>query len=225
MDKSSVADFFRSNQVRILSVLLLLQAATFYGMSRGESVPVNRPLSQFGGDLGPWHMVQNIEIEKEVQEILKADDVVSRVYVNQERKLAVTPYLFVAFFRSQRTGQSPHSPKNCLPGNGWLQEAAKIIPVSIPSEPQPIRVNHYLVSKGDQKSVVLYWYQAHNRVVADEYAAKFYVVADAIRMNRTDTALVKIVVNVVNNNEAAATETAVDFLKALFTPLKNYLPS
>jgi EpsI family protein len=132
--------------------------------------------------------------------------------------------LFVAYFRSQRTGQTPHSPKNCLPGAGWVPSVAE--ETSIPIEGRaPIEVNRYVISKGDVKSIVLYWYQSRDRVVASEYTAKVYVVADAIRYNRTDTALVRVVVPVIGNNEAAANEAAVKFVQTLFNPLRKHFPA
>jgi EpsI family protein len=73
--------------------------------------------------------------------------------------------------------------------------------------------------------VVLYWYQSRNRVVASEYSAKIYTVADAVRFNRTDTALVRVVVAVNNGNTEGAVQTATSFVQAFFEPLKQYLPS
>ncbi len=82
-----------------------------------------------------------------------------------------------------------------------------------------------MVSKGEDKSVVLYWYQARDRVIASEYRAKFYLVADAIRYNRTDTALVRVVVPVSGSDSAAATKTAEEFVQAFFMDLRRHLPA
>jgi EpsI family protein len=86
-------------------------------------------------------------------------------------------------------------------------------------------VNRYLVQKGDSKSIVLYWYQSRDRVVASEYWAKFYVIADALRYNRTDTALVRIVVPVTNNDIDSATQSATEFAQTVFMPLRQQLPA
>jgi EpsI family protein len=86
-------------------------------------------------------------------------------------------------------------------------------------------VNRYIVSRGEDRSVVLYWYQTPKRVIASEYAAKVYLVADSIRYRRTDTALVRIVVPVINKDDAYALKTAIDFAQTIFPPLKGYLPS
>jgi len=88
----------------------------------------------------------------------------------------------------------------------------------------PIQVNQYIVSRGSARDVVLYWYQSHGRVVASEYKAKVYVVADALRYNRTDTALVRVVVPVVTTEDAALQE-ARNFVASLFSPLARFLPT
>jgi len=82
-----------------------------------------------------------------------------------------------------------------------------------------------VVAKGEDKSVVLYWYQSRDRVVASEYRAKFYLVADAIRYNRTDTALVRVVVPMSGNDPAFATKTAEEFVQAFFGTLRRLLPA
>ena len=206
----------------LLTVLLLTQAAVFYGFSRGEKIPSYRPLDRFPTKLGSWQMIQQGVMEPEVKEVLRANDYITRSYGNPLRHQAAN--LFVAFFSSQRYGQAPHSPKNCLPGSGWIWTVSDVIPVPVPTRPQPIQVNRYIVQKGDQKSLVLYWYQSRDRVVANEYMAKVYVVADALRYNRTDTALVRVVVPVIERNEDEATKSATDFVQSFFGPLGEFLP-
>ncbi len=207
---------------RFLTVVLVAQAAVFYGLSRGENVHASRPLNEFPATLNDWRMVREEVVEKDAMDVLRADDALKRIYAQLPAGRSAN--LFVAYFKSQRTGQTPHSPKNCLPGNGWAPSESGIISVRIPGELQPIEVNRYIVSKGEQRSVVLYWYQTSRRVIASEYAAKIYSVADAIRYNRTDTALVRVVVPA-DDSPAAATDAAVNFVQALFGPLRHYLPS
>ena len=86
-------------------------------------------------------------------------------------------------------------------------------------------INRYLTARGDEKSVTLYWYQSHDRVIAGEFAARFWLIADSIRFRRSDTSLVKVVVPVRNNDADAATRTGVEFVKTLFPPLARQLPS
>jgi EpsI family protein len=218
-----MAGMLRTKSARVLTIVLLLQAAAFYGFSRSEKASAHKPLDQFSLGTGKWSLIQNVDIDKETLSILKADDLLSRIY--EDRGTGKMATLFVAYFQTQRTGKAPHSPKNCLPGSGWVQNQSGMIDIDVPGEAAPIRVNRYIVSHGDNQSVVLYWYQSHNRVIASEYAAKIFTVVDSIRYNRSDTSLVRVVVPVQDGDTQGAVNTAVSFVKAAFEPLKEYLPA
>lgn len=215
-------DFLKSRAAMILSVLLVAQASLFYGFSRGETAPAYRPLDEFPKQLGPWEMIEQGVMEQEVKDVLRADDYVTREYSSGPGQFA---NLFVAFFKSQRAGQTPHSPKNCLPGSGWVWTISDTIPVTVPGRAAPMEINRYLVSKGESRSLVLYWYQSRDRVVASEYKAAAFVAWDAIRYNRTDTALVRVVVPVVGGHDDVATKTGVEFIQAFFATLRGFFPA
>ena len=214
--------FLTDKYVRVLTIVLVVQAAMFYSASRGERIPLARPLDGFPERIGDWRLVQRGVIEPEVRSVLRADDAIRRLYSGPGASTGVN--LFVAFFKTQRTGKTPHSPKNCLPGSGWEPSREDYVSIAVPGVGQPIEVNRYMVSKGEERSAVLYWYQHPNRVVASEYRSKFFTVADAIRYNRTDMALVRVVVPVRGADEAAAQKTAVEFVQSIFTTLHQYLP-
>ena len=214
--------FLKTKAAIILTGLLLCQAAVFYGGTRSEHVPEIGPLAELPSQLGEWRMVSDNVVEAEVREVLKADDLLNRTYSSPQH--GTTANLFVAFFRTQRTGQAPHSPKNCLPGSGWVPSVSDVVHVSVPGRAEPIPVNRYVVSKGEAKSLVMYWYQSRDRAVASEYRAKFYVAADAIRYNRTDTSLIRVVVPIEGEVEAAE-KAAEGFVRDFFVPLRNRLPA
>jgi EpsI family protein len=215
-------DFLKGRAAWILTLVLVVQAALFYTLSHGEAIPLARPLSEFPRELGAWTMTNEDTVAPDIREVLRADDYLSRNYANAS--FSVPANLFVVFFKSQRTGQTPHSPRNCLPGAGWIYASYNIVPVSIPGQAEPIEVNRYVVTRGDAKDLVMYWYQSHGRVVASEYKAKIYVVADALRYNRTDTALVRVVVPI-TTSEDAASAAAVQFVQTFFVQLRDFLPS
>lgn len=218
---SDTFGFLRGRHARILTVVLLGLTGGLWAISRGESTPIMKPLSLFPGEVAGWRSVHEGALDDATMEVLRADDVLSRTYVQESA--ARPANLFIAYFKSQRTGQAPHSPKNCLPGSGWVPSDSGVADIDIPGRGS-VRVNKYIVSKGDEKSVVLYWYQSHQRVIASEYAAKVYLVADAIRYNRTDTALVRVVVPA-GGDEAAALDTAKRFVQGIFPSLGQFLPA
>lgn len=213
--------FLNSGAVRLATILILAQAALLYSSVRPEAVPPAPPLAQFPHNVGPWRLQKEGVVEPDVMEVLKADDLLTRGYVAAGEKAPVD--LFIAAFRSQRNGKAPHSPKNCLPGAGWTQVDARQLPIDV-GRAQPIVVNRFEVQHGEDRSLVLYWYQSRDRVVANEFTAKFWVVADAMRLNRTDTALVRVTVPIVDRDSAAAEHVATDFVKASFSTIREFLP-
>lgn len=214
--------FLNSGPARLVTLFLVAQAALLYSSIRPEAVPPGRPLAEFPRSIGAWNLSQEGVVDDETQAILKADDLLTRNYRNQAAGQELN--LFIAAFRSQRNGKAPHSPKNCLPGNGWTPLVSGEIPVDV-GRAAPIMVNRYVVAHGESRSVVLYWYQSRDRAVASEYKAKFWVVADAIRLNRTDTALVKVTVPIFNRDQDQATRVATDFVKTFYGTIREFLPN
>jgi EpsI family protein len=215
-------DFVKSKAVLAATLVLLAQAAVLYSSVRPETIPDSRPLSGLPQTLGSWKFVGEGVVDDETRDILKADDLLLREYRDSSTGRAGT--LFVAAFRTQRNGKAPHSPKNCLPGSGWTQLSSGDYSIDVGGT-QPIVVNRYVVQHGDDRSLVLYWYQSRDRVVASEYTAKFWVMADAIRLNRTDTALVRVVMPVINGDPDAATRAGAGFIESFFGVLRQFLPA
>jgi EpsI family protein len=215
-----VFKFLSSRAALAATLLIVLQGALIYSAVRPESPPSGRDLSQFPVSLGSWKLQQEGVIDDETRAVLKADDLLNRFYSSNN----AGANLFVAAFRSQRNGKAPHSPKNCLPGSGWTPLESTYASIDVGGQ-VPIQVNRYVVAHGDERSLVLYWYQSRDRAIASEYRAKFWVVVDAMRLNRTDTALVRVVVPIVNKDEAAADKAAADFVRSFYGTLRQYLPA
>jgi EpsI family protein len=203
------------------SALLLIQAAGYYGLSRPEQAPEMLPLRLMPETLGPWKMSQQIELDEQSMQVLRPDDYVLRVYIDPDE--ARNTSIFVAYFRSQRSGHAPHSPQNCLPGNGWVPDRRETVPVAV--DGGSIAVNRIRVAKGEQKSVVYYWYQTASRVIASEYQARFQLVMDSIRFNRSDTALVRIVLPLKEGeSDEAVAKAASELIGRVYTDVHTHLP-
>jgi len=210
----------RSKFVYGLTLVVVVQAVLFYTASHGENTPLPAPLTTFPAVLGHWHEIQEGVIDQDTRDVLKADDLMSRVYADAGQR----PELFIAYFKTQRQGQSPHSPKNCLPGSGWQTVPEETGRVDVPVAGGSIHINQYVVSKGDAQSVVYYWYQSQGRVIADEFAAKFYLVSYSIQHHRSDTALVRVVVPIFQNHTKEAEKTGYEFIQAAYPVVRAFLP-
>lgn len=211
-------------RILIICAVFLAASAFIAHASRPEITPVREPLEGIPMRIGDWRGVDAVEFDQRVMDVLGVDDYVNRVYHNPEREAVG---LYIGYYQSQRQGDTIHSPLNCLPGAGWNPVQKDRILIT-PEGNSPIRVNRIVILKGTQKQLVLYWYQGHGRVIASEYSGKFYTVVDALRTNRTDAAMIRVIRPIGDLNtesEMVAEKHAVDFVKALYPLLARYLPS
>jgi EpsI family protein len=202
--------------------LILLTAILLQARGRNEIISSRLPLSSFPVQLGNWKG-KDIALDKETLDVLGPGDFLVRGYRDPDSDL---PYvdLFLAYFPSQRTGDTIHSPKHCLPGAGWIPEENDRVTISLPGQ-SLFPANRYVISKAGTRKLVLYWYWAHDRGVASEYWAKFYLVKDAIRMNRSDGALVRIMVDMFpGETPDAAQQRLRPFTSAVVPLLDDYIP-
>jgi EpsI family protein len=212
--------FLRRGPAIAVTCLLGVQAMLFYLAPTAEYVPNPPPLRVLSGSIGSWKMFREVDTEPETQALLRADDSINRSYAGPQGSLS----LFVAFFKSQRGGVTPHSPKICLPANGWTPEDSRIISVSVPGEARPIPVNRYVVSHGNERSVVLYWYSTAHHVMADEYLSKLYLMHEGLLYRRSDEAVYRVIAPVEGQGgEERAENTAISFIQALYQPLRQQM--
>jgi len=183
--------------------------------SHEEIIPPREPLASFPHRLGPWTGA-DLSIPADVRSVLGPGDFLLRNY-RTEASISPVVNLFVAYFPSQRAGDTIHSPKNCLPGGGWFPLESSQIQISLPGRPSFL-ANRYLVGLGDRRQLVVYWYWAHGRTVASEAWAKYYLMADSIQLHRTDGALVRVI------TEVLPQETPVDAQRRLSALLTDAVP-
>jgi EpsI family protein len=211
------------------AVLCLMLGATsvFLANARRMEAPITRPsFDAFPMTLNTWDATIDPPMEPEILKVLGVDDYLSRVYFKPNHAAVG---LYMGYYNSQRQGDTIHSPLNCLPGAGWEPvEQGRMTIVNADGAGRDITVNRYIVQKGLDRQLVLYWYQSRGRVVASEYWSKLFLINDAIRENRTDGAMVRVIAPIAIGSDdggAAAQQLAEEFVRVLFPQLPAYLPN
>ena len=203
-------------RLAVVLVLMLGTAAFLRSRTGPELSPSRKTLDQFPDQLGEYQSRQ-IYISEDIQKVLGHGDFMQRIFRRPADNMAIE--LFVAYFPTQRTGSSIHSPKNCLPGSGWVPVESRRVSLERPGG-TVITVNRYVIRKSSARQLVVYWYQAHDRVVASEYWAKYYMVADAFSLNRTDGSLVRLITSLDQSESAEDGQKRLEsFLSSLFPVL------
>ena len=215
---------------RYVVVLLLLLGSTGVLLSRGDTdrVPASEPLALMPENVGAWHG-RDIPIADDVLEILGKGDFLNRVYTQDASsgagRSAVPISLFIGYFATQRTGQAIHSPQNCLPGAGWTFQSSQYSTLRADGG-KTFNVGEYVIANGDARQFVLYWYQAHGRSIPNEYVSKAYMVADAMRLRRTDGAIVRVITTIAPYETQADARARVFGFTAKIAPmLPRFIPN
>jgi len=200
-------------------VVLTLAAAALHHLSQGEAVPLSKPLSALPLQLQGWQGV-DLPLEPRIVQALGVSDFLDRAYQSADHRPV---FLYVGYYKSQRTGVSIHSPKNCLPGTGWEPVTAGRVALPLPNGERTI-VNQYVVENGLRRQLVLYWYQSHGRVIASEYRGKVYMVLDSLRLHRTDAALVRVSSPIAKEDEQASYNQVFAFAQEFLAQSAGIIP-
>jgi exosortase D (VPLPA-CTERM-specific) len=191
-------------------------------MDREESPPPRATFVDFPMEIKGWHG-QPFPLEQRYIDVLRFDDYVLADYRSSANH---DVNFYVAYYRSQRKGQSAHSPQSCLPGGGWeiISLTQKELPDSGPAM-QPLMANRAVIQKGDQKQIVWYWFKQRERKLTSEYLVKLYLLWDAFSLQRTDGALVRLAALVgPGESEAMVDQRLMEFAGVVEGELTRFVP-
>jgi EpsI family protein len=200
-----------------LTATILGAAVAIGATSASETPPARRALNLLSPVIGEWNSQGDVQLDRDILDVLRADDHLSRLYARGQDAAD----LFIGYYATQRQGDTMHSPMNCLPAVGWQPLSMSRMRIGVGGG-RTINANEYVIQKGLDTRLVIYWYQAHGRTIASEYASKFYLVLDSLRLHRSDAALVRVIVP--ERDHPRAERAAVDFVRALHDELPPYLP-
>lgn len=187
----------------------------------GEAHVDRKELKNFPEQIGEWRQGRPDHIlDDATLTVLRASDYLWRDYLRADGQIA---NFYVGYYASQREGASYHSPLNCLPGSGWTlsQPGKAMIPLPDGSS---FAANKYVIENGDDRSLMIYWYQGRGRTVASEYWGKIYTVIDSVRLRRSDGALVRVTVPL-GESEDVALAAATDLASKTAAALGEFVPN
>lgn len=216
--------------VIVLAIVLLAVVPARALPKRVEERPPRADFVSFPMRVGDWRGRRG-RLESVYVDTLKMDDYILADFIDSRPPAtgsAVAPVnLYAAYYASQRTGQSAHSPRSCLPGGGWrIVDFAPYTVRGVQQSGVPLRVNRVIVQQGSERQLVYYWFQERGRNITNEYQVKWYLLRDAIVLNRTDGALVRFVTPLAANEPVALGDARLgQFAQSILPALNNYLPN
>jgi EpsI family protein len=203
----------------VLSAMIVAAGALACRGNSTDTATPRHPLDAFPRAIEGWTAAGDVPLDQETRDILRADDYLDRNFRGPDGRVV---NLYVAYYASQRQGEAIHSPQNCLPGSGWqpVESGVEALPVAS----RAIPVNRYVIERSGLRQLAYYWYQGRGRVVANEFANKFWLIADAARFGRSDGALVRVMTTMTPGAGGAADAAGTEFSRRAFPVLSRYLP-
>lgn len=206
-----------SSRFLIAAALMLAAGGLLRTVSAADLAPDASRLAALPLQIGDWRGRDLDRFDRETEATLQADTYLLRRYARDGAMLD----LFIAYYATQRTGHTIHSPLNCLPGTGWEWVDRRREQVAA-GPGRAIEFNANVARKNGERDLVYYWYQSHGRAVASEYRNKLLLVQDALTLHRSDGALVRVTTPVVAGIASTADLTA--FIRTLYPILTRHLP-
>jgi exosortase D (VPLPA-CTERM-specific) len=210
-------------QAWLAIVLMLALVLPAHWLPRQTEVPPERAdFTTWPAELADWKGRRD-RLDPQVHDWLGVDDYLLADYRQPDGAVV---NLYIAYYASQRSGQAAHSPASCLPGGGWKMTGfgRHSVASGVQGAP-PMAVNRVLIEQSGTRQLVYYWFQQRGRILTNEYAVKGYLLVDALRRNRTDGALVRLVTPLhPNESTAAADERLQDLLRVVAPRMPAYVP-
>jgi EpsI family protein len=206
----------------LLAILLLGGGVIHLWERAGEASVARRALKEMPAQVGSWRQSgPDQRFDQQTESVLRADDYLSRNYALPDGR---TASFYVGYYATQRNGATYHSPLNCLPGSGWeMNDPASVI--INPADGSPgFEANRYIIQNGDDRELLIYWYQGRGRKLASEYWGKIYTVIDSIRLRRSDGAMVRVMMPV-GKSEEQALHDASDLAAQVAPVLPAFVPN
>jgi EpsI family protein len=184
MKRRSLISWQLASAVALMATTLTASKLT----ANRKSATLTQPLDSIGRNIAGFFGTDGAPLGAGTLSVLRCDSYLARLY----RKPGLDADVFIAYYAQQRSGESMHSPKHCLPGAGW--EIWDYGSTDIAAPDHSYTVNKYSISHESQRMLVLYWYQSKSRIVASEYLGKVLLARDALLQHSTAGSIVRIIV-------------------------------
>jgi exosortase D (VPLPA-CTERM-specific) len=202
----------------LVSTLILSQSVEFR-----EKIPSKKPLDQFPLELANWSAEGRQFLENK---FLKKLDLSEYIIANYKNNGGKEVNFYIAYYESQSRGKSIHSPETCLPGSGWHFDKTGTVSITTKAgNSDKIKVSRAVIRYGSSKQIVYFWFSLRGRILNNFYQLKLYNFWDALILQRTDGALIRLITPVYKNDTLTDADARLqNFVRDIMPTLNEYIP-
>jgi EpsI family protein len=206
MDKKSFAKILT---ILILTFAIALVIKYYRPSSLGDVNLDNFPLI-----IGQWHGERDV-VSQPVLDLLNPVDIFSATYTNSD---GAQIHLLFDFFSSDATFGGPHSPRNCLPGSGWVIQEVEHHNVSVNGRTIP--AGRFALQFGATKRVMDFWYVTNFGETSNDYVFKLHLLLSSLTFKPRDVAFVRFIAN----DDPVSLEALEQFQQLTVEEIYRFLP-
>lgn len=202
----------------ILVILLLCIAAVTAYIPREVFAPDSKPLQSFPNNIGQWRSWNNTMLDEATLRVLRASDYMMRTYATPKGEQV---NIYVGFHNGGKDSGPIHSPRNCLPGSGWLMTDDRVMQMEVAG--QNVNMVRAVFAKGQQTMTCYYWYQVRDKTITSDFALKMSEFTGMILNRRKDASFIRLDIP---GKPSEQTDALINnFLEQFYPVLREYLPS
>jgi len=197
----------------LISILLFTFAFTFILKQYKPEITVASNLKDFPLQKGGW-VGQRENVASFVVDMLNPEEIFSATYINTA---GIKINLLFDYFSPQTQG-GPHSPRNCLPGSGWVIDNVekKVIVLN----GRTINAGRFYLRLQESSQVMDFWYITRYGDTHNDYIYKLYLMAGSLTFKPTDVAFVRIL----SDNNKESLQALDEFEKVFVNEIYKHLP-
>ena len=201
----------------MLASLLIAVVASSPIVERDDFVISSKPFSSFPQMLVKWSANE----KRLPAAIIDSSDYYNGTYTSPKGKGI---NLYIAYYADQKFGPAPHSPELCIPGDGWKITSNE--PYELKNKKgEAIEVNRLIITKGEHTIITYYWLKQGSKTFTKQYMARLDLILFAIKENRADAALIRMVSEVASNETMKDTDARMqEMATELLDVISDYVP-
>ena len=204
----------------ILGSLVIAVIASSPLIERKNTTIVSKPLSRFPEMLGQWQANES-RLPVSVVESAAASDYYYGIFRSPNDKKI---NLYISYYADQKQGAAPHSPTLCIPGDGWKIMSNEPFLLKA-KDGTSIEISRLIISKGEHTIVTYYWLKQGVNVFRQQFMARLNLIWFAIKENRADAALIRMVSEVASDEKIIDTDARMQQMATeLLDVISDYVP-
>ena len=201
----------------ILIICFALTSIVIYRTPSSKAVNKEVALADALSDIKGWAITGYTPLNPKIVKALELDDYVNHSYSNGNQVIS----LYIGYYLTTKKVGAVHSPLVCFPGQGWALSKAENKSLTVKGK--NIHLMRMIVTRGELRELVLYWFQAFDKTSPGTLFQKVYALLAKFLHAKEDNAFVRVSIPIYNQDVEKAFISGTDFINSFYPVFLQYV--